>query len=491
MAGLWICSACHANLGEDFFTKAQRAKNDKARRCKGCIEAGNESRPIPAAPVAKAKKPRAPSPLHRDYRTGQITGGSTLLENTEKDGFGRDVPLMQRPTLLTHDPSGHGNGDKLIGAITRADRLGMAAQEGDLVKARRGRTALNPLPPRPDANPPPPSPSPSQVRKLLKGGVDVNYQNAASGVTPLGVAAERDHVEVCATLLAAKGDPNIPTFEGITVLHIAVQFGRTKIVAKLLEAGANPDARAKVLDDVQLDLSPLDSAARSNRVAEAELLLKYGATVDLCNKKGQTALYHACGVDAHPVAVLLLDAKADITAKAHEGDDPLWVALEASGRKHERRGSKDPEATKCMIEFMSRSETARPRPPRARPARRPASVPALPCSPPMEWQARETMRRLDGLEERLSAEDRHHVTLEDYHDLVTQMDCASVGGGSDGEPLPFARSPYSRTKDTDPLGGDGIPDLGPDFPDFLDHAEEADQGVPRGAGGREKIGKSR
>ena len=53
--GLWICSACHANLGEDFFTKAQRAKNDKARRCKGCIEAGNESRPIPAAPVAKAR----------------------------------------------------------------------------------------------------------------------------------------------------------------------------------------------------------------------------------------------------------------------------------------------------------------------------------------------------------------------------------------------------------------------------------------------------
>ena len=41
--------------------------------------------------------------------------------------------------------------------------------------------------------------------------------------------------------------------------------------------------------------------------------------------------------------------------------------------------------------------------------------------------ARETMRRLDGLENRLSAEGRHHVTLEDYHDLVkTPMDLGTI-----------------------------------------------------------------
>ena len=172
----WICSACHVHIAEDGFTKAQRAKNDKTRRCKGCVEAGRESRPVPTAKELQAQaasnrsRVRAKLPLEKDARTGQMVGATTMLTTTETDGFGRAVPLMQKPTLLTHDSSGHGRPgeERLVGAITRADRLGMAAQEGDLFK----------------------------VRKLLKGGVDVNYQNAASGVTSLGVAAERNHHEV-------------------------------------------------------------------------------------------------------------------------------------------------------------------------------------------------------------------------------------------------------------------------------------------------------
>ena len=50
----------------------------------------------------------------------------------------------------------------------QGDKLGMASQKNDLIKAA----------------------------KLIKRGVDVNIKNPGSGVTPLGIAAERGHVQM-------------------------------------------------------------------------------------------------------------------------------------------------------------------------------------------------------------------------------------------------------------------------------------------------------
>ena len=59
---------------------------------------------------------------------------------------------------------GHGRYKSAVPA-SKGDKLGMAAEIGDLVK----------------------------VNKLISKGVDVNITNPVSGVTPLGVAAERGY----------------------------------------------------------------------------------------------------------------------------------------------------------------------------------------------------------------------------------------------------------------------------------------------------------
>ena len=94
--------------------------------------------------------------------------------------------------------------------LTRGDRLGTAAQRGDT----------------------------QQVKKLVSKGADPNFRNAASGVTPLGVASERGHVDVVKVLLKARADVEAQTLEGFRPLHIAAQFGQEAVVRELI--GARP-----------------------------------------------------------------------------------------------------------------------------------------------------------------------------------------------------------------------------------------------------------
>jgi len=111
------------------------------------------------------------------------------LDKVLSDPLTRNAEAMKvaRPGLPTNSTT-----------LQRGDRLGTAAERGDT----------------------------QQVVKLLKKGVDPNYQNGASGVTPLGVACERGHASVVRALLLARASPEISTREGYRPIHIASQFGR-------------------------------------------------------------------------------------------------------------------------------------------------------------------------------------------------------------------------------------------------------------------------
>ena len=111
------------------------------------------------------------------------------LDKVLSDPLTRNAEAMKvaRPGLPTNSTT-----------LQRGDRLGTAAERGDT----------------------------QQVVKLLKKGVDPNYQNGASGVTPLGVACERGHAAVVKALLLAGASPEISTREGYRPIHIASQFGR-------------------------------------------------------------------------------------------------------------------------------------------------------------------------------------------------------------------------------------------------------------------------
>ena len=67
---------------------------------------------------------------------------------------------------------------------------------------------------------------------LIKAGADVNMARI-NGYTALMFAAQKDHVEVVATLIKANADVNMARSDGVTALMIAAQNGHVKVVDKL------------------------------------------------------------------------------------------------------------------------------------------------------------------------------------------------------------------------------------------------------------------
>src|SRR5262249_51093138 len=77
------------------------------------------------------------------------------------------------------------------------------------------------------------------LRALLKQGADVNSpQN--DGATPLHWAAYEDHLEAADLLIRAGASINAANDMGVTPLWVACTNGSAAMIARLLEAGANP-----------------------------------------------------------------------------------------------------------------------------------------------------------------------------------------------------------------------------------------------------------
>ena len=87
-------------------------------------------------------------------------------------------------------------------------------------------------------------PSPSVLQRFLHCGLDVRRANWI-GRTFLHVAAEKGSVELATALLAAGAELEAVELEtGATPMGVAVSAEHTKMVAFLLERGADPDRPA-------------------------------------------------------------------------------------------------------------------------------------------------------------------------------------------------------------------------------------------------------
>jgi hypothetical protein len=99
------------------------------------------------------------------------------------------------------------------------------------------------------------------ARALIRSGVDVNGRGVGDDVAPsnrpLAVAAEHGHLDVVELLLAAGARVDSCCCSCVTALHYAIRGGHVKIVARLLEAGADPTLRQEGR------LSPLELARQS------------------------------------------------------------------------------------------------------------------------------------------------------------------------------------------------------------------------------------
>lgn len=103
----------------------------------------------------------------------------------------------------------------------------------------------------------------------------------ASKLTPLQSAARDNKIDKVISLLSAS---NITAKEKNKALTLAANRGNTTIIAKLIEEGADVDAKD------EFGWTALMEAADEGKLDAVKLLLVSGADVNLRNDKGYTAL---------------------------------------------------------------------------------------------------------------------------------------------------------------------------------------------------------
>jgi hypothetical protein len=96
-------------------------------------------------------------------------------------------------------------------------------------------------------------------------------------------------------------------------LHEAVWSGDVERVARLLDAGADPNGRTTE------GSTPLMVAAQLDRATLAAALLDAGADVNAQDKRGATALMYAAAERSIQVVTLLLKAGADPNIRTRDG----------------------------------------------------------------------------------------------------------------------------------------------------------------------------
>lgn len=80
-----------------------------------------------------------------------------------------------------------------------------------------------------------------RMSQLVVDGADPAGQDLDTGLSPLMMAVDREHVEAAQWLLSKHVPTDARDFDGQTALHYAVLVENPKLVALLLASGATPD----------------------------------------------------------------------------------------------------------------------------------------------------------------------------------------------------------------------------------------------------------
>jgi ankyrin repeat protein len=90
--------------------------------------------------------------------------------------------------------------------------------------------------------------------------------------------------------------------DGSTPLHCATWKGQQEVVALLIKAGADVNARN---NNDHWGTTPMHAAAHANQAAIAQLLIDHGADLNAHDREGRTPMFHTTFHKAKAVAKLL------------------------------------------------------------------------------------------------------------------------------------------------------------------------------------------
>ncbi|XP_048875775.1 histone-lysine N-methyltransferase EHMT1 isoform X5 [Brienomyrus brachyistius] len=194
-----------------------------------------------------------------------------------------------------------------------------------------------------------------KVLLMLVDGIDPNYKmESQSKRTPLHVAAEAGHQEVCHLLVQAGANLDMCDDDQRTPLMDACENNHLETVRYLLRAGAivshkdvegstclhlaakigHYDIVRHLLDTCSIDINCQDDggwtaviwATEYKHVDQVKLLLSRGADINIRDKEENICLHWAAFSGCVEIAELLLGARCDLHAVNMHGDSPLHIA---------------------------------------------------------------------------------------------------------------------------------------------------------------------
>ncbi len=215
----------------------------------------------------------------------------------------------------------------------------------------------------------------SMVRLLVDTyKADVNCSNeitddsghASKGHTPLHIAAAKGYLNIIKFLLAAGADLNAKTEERDTIAHIACRYSQLEVLQYLCSYinqgqlkvddsnaygntplhsvaysyyGDDEKALVFVLENWKPNVNAqnsrgataLHTVAESGELSRLKALIKYGATIDIRDPKGQTPIHYATAttVGEQKIELIreLLAKGANINDRDNQGRTPLHLAV--------------------------------------------------------------------------------------------------------------------------------------------------------------------
>ncbi|CTQ52959.1 ankyrin repeat protein [Roseibium album] len=167
---------------------------------------------------------------------------------------------------------------------------------------------------------------------LIKFGANIEAVSELRGTRALHMAADFNDLKILALLLDHGADPESRDADGRTPLFQAALRGNTAAAELLLERGADVDAVER-----SYRLTPLQQAAENGNIATVKLLLQYGAEINVLDSRGFSALSMAAQLQSYTnvgdarLIELLAAEGADLQLRNEFGQTPREYAASRNG----------------------------------------------------------------------------------------------------------------------------------------------------------------
>lgn len=139
----------------------------------------------------------------------------------------------------------------------------------------------------------------------------------------------QNRVKMAKFLISHGADTNVKGSHCETPLYWACKWQNYDVVKQLIDHGA----KANLVEDgygLRNGYNPLMVAAEKRKPEIVQLLIEYGADVNIRDRNKENPLHAACRFARHENAKVLIEHGADLTLQNISGHTPLDLALAAS-----------------------------------------------------------------------------------------------------------------------------------------------------------------